>query len=480
MTSPTQRPRRIGFWLGPGLAALIWALPLGESLTPAAHRLAGLTVWMATWWMSEAVPVAVTALLPLALFPLLQIQGAKITARAYGHDLIWLFFGGFQLAFAIERWQLHRRIAAAIVRLIGTREDRLVLGFMLACGLLSMWLLNTSTTLMMLPVALAVARAIEGEEAGAFSAALLLGLAYSASVGGMGTYLGTAPNVVFAGVADQFGVHLSFMDWFIFAAPLSVVLIFTIWLYLTRSAFPVSRSPLPAEHPAVQALGAERAPWSSGEKRVAFVFLLAVAAWLSNRWILDALGFEKKYVTDTTIAMLAAISLYLVPVPAPEGRRPLLTWAESLRTPWHILLLFGGGFALASGFQQTGLSAAMGRGLAGIIDGLPVPIVILAVVLLVTFLTEVTSNTATATVLLPVIGGLGIEMGLAPALLMLPATLAASCAFMLPVATPPNAIVYAAERFSLRAMSRAGLWINLGAAVIITGWMLTWGRWVLP
>ena len=480
MTAAKDRPRNVGFWLGPILAGVIWAIPLGEALSPGAHRLAGLTVWMATWWMSEAVPVAVTALLPLALFPLLQIQGAKDTATAYGHDLVWLFFGGFQLAFAIERWGLHRRIASAIVRVIGTREDRLVLGFMLACGLLSMWLLNTSTTLMLLPVALAVARAIEGAEAGPFSAALLLGLAYAASVGGMGTYLGTAPNVVFAGVADQFGVTISFMDWFIFAAPLSVLLILVIWLFLTRVAFPVGRVDLPPEHPAVQALGAERLPWSPGEKRVAVIFLLAVTAWLTNRWILAALGFEKSYVTDTTIALAAAITLYIVPVPTPEGRRPILTWTESLRTPWHILLLFGGGFALASGFQETGLSAAMGQGLASVVDGMPLPLVILGVVLLVTFLTEVTSNTATATVLLPVIGGLAVQMKIAPELLMLPATLAASCAFMLPVATPPNAIVYASERFSLRDMSRAGLWINLGAALIITGWMLTWGQWVLP
>lgn len=474
----SDSPRR-GLWLGPALALGISLLPLGDLLSPAAQRLAALTVWMATWWMSEAVPVAVTALLPLALFPLLQIQPAKITARAYGHDLIWLFFGGFQLAFAIERWNLHRRIAAAIVRIMGTRADRLVLGFMLACGLLSMWLLNTSTTLMMLPVALAVATAIEGETPGPFSAALLLGLAYAASVGGMGTYLGTAPNVVFAGVASKFGVDLAFTDWLIFAAPLSVLLMLLMWLYLTRAAFKLPRTALPPDHPAVEALG-ESGPWTPGEKRVALVFLLAVAAWLSNRWLFEALGFPKKYVTDASIAIVAALSLYIVPVPTSEGRRPLLTWTESMRTPWHILLLFGGGFALAGGFSATGLSAALGTGLARLVGDLPLPLVILSVVLLMTFLTEVTSNTATATVLLPVIGGLAAQMELPAELLMLPATLAASCAFMLPVATPPNAIVYASGRFSLRQMSRAGLWVNLGSALVITAWMLTWGRWVLP
>lgn len=478
MSSP-GRVARIGFWLGPGLALGIWLLPLGDVLNPAAHHLAALTAWMATWWMTEAAPVAVTALLPLGLFPLLNIRPARVTAQAYGHDLIWLFFGGFQLAFAIERWNLHRRIASAIVRVMGTRADRLVLGFMLACGLLSMWLLNTSTTLMMLPVALAVARAIEGEEAGPFSAALLLGLAYAASVGGMGTYLGTAPNVVFAGVASRFGVDIAFTDWLIFAAPLSILLMLLLWVYLTRIAFKLPRTALPPDHPAVIELNAPPGPWCPGEKRVALVFGIAVAVWLSNRWLFEALGFPRRQISDATIAVVSALSLYVIPVPTPEGRRPILTWTESMRTPWHILLLFGGGFALAGGFDKSGLSAALGQGLAGVVEGLPLAVVVLAIVLLMTFLTEVTSNTATATVLLPVIGGLAVQMQIDPALLMLPATLAASCAFMLPVATPPNAIVYASGRFSLGQMSRTGLWINLGSAVVITVWMLTWGRWVL-
>ncbi len=473
---------RWGFWAGPLLALLIWALPTPADLSPVAHRLAAVTVWMATWWMSEAVPVAATAMLPLALFPLLGIASAKAVAPNYGHDLVWLFFGGFQLAFAIEGSGLHRRMALGMVRAVGTRPDRLVLGFMLAVGLLSMWLLNTSTTLMMLPVGMAVAAAIEGGgEPGPFGKALMLGIAYGASVGGMGTLIGTAPNGIFVGVAQKQGVAVSFGQWMGFAAPLALLLIALIWLYLTRVAFRLPRGELPADHPARAALAQPPGPWAPAEKRVAAVFGLAVLGWLTRPLIASSLALPKGTLTDTTIAMAAAVALFLVPTPGPDGERGhLLTWQTSLRTPWHILLLFGGGFALAAGFESTHLSRWMGGQLALLIDGWPIPLVVLAAVLFVTFLTEVTSNTATATVLLPVIGGLATAMGEPVLLLMVPATLAASCAFMLPVATPPNAIVYASGLVRLPEMARAGLWINVGSAVVITAWMLTWGQWTLP
>ncbi len=467
---------RVGLVAGPLLAVIVWCLPPAAGLSVEGQRLAGVTLWMATWWMTEAMPVAVTALLPLALFPVARIQPAAAVAPSYGHDLVWLFFGGFQLAFTVERWGLHQRMALFLVRLVGTRADRLVLGFMLACGLLSMWLLNTSTTLMMLPVAMAVATAIEGETAGPFGKALMLGLAYSASIGGMGTLIGTAPNGVFIGVARKFGVDVSFGDWMLFAAPLTLILLFLAWIYLTRFAFAVPREALAEDHPARQALARHPGPWTPGQRRTAVVFALAAAAWIARRWLLAAFDYDPKAVSDSTIAIAAAVLVFLVP--SGEGR-PLLTWPEAARTPWHILLLFGGGFALASGFEKTGLSVWLGELLAGVAALLPVALVVLAVVLFVTFLTEVTSNTATATVLLPVIGGLAVAMKLSPALLMLPATLAASCAFMLPVATPPNAIVYGSGRVTLRDMARAGLGMNLLTAVAIAAWTLTWGAWTL-
>lgn len=473
--TPGARAARIGLFAGPVLAGLVLLLPESADLSVSGHRLAAITVLMATWWMTEALPVAATALLPLALFPLFEISGAKQVAPAYGADLIWLFFGGFQLAFAIERCGLHRRMALFLVKMVGTRADRLILGFMLAAGLLSMWLLNTSTTLMLLPVAMAVAAAFEPEGKGPFGIALMLGLAYAASVGGMGTYLGTAPNGVFRAVGESHGVDIGFAEWMLFAAPLSIILMFAIWVYLTRFAFPVPRTALPADHPAQRTLNGDAGPWTSAQVRVAIIFLLAVVGWITRKYVFDALEYPPKYVTDSTIAIAVALVLYLTR-DGTADRRPLLEWVDTTRTPWHILLLFGGGFALAGGFAQTGLSNWLGNQLAAMVVGMPLPFVMLAVVLLMTFLTEVTSNTATATVLLPVIAGLAISMDLPPEILMLPATLAASCAFMLPVATPPNAIVYGSGLLSLPEMARAGLWINCGTAVIITVWMLTWGR----
>ncbi|MEE2786295.1 MAG: SLC13 family permease [Myxococcota bacterium] len=465
---------RIGFWLGPVMACLV-LVPEVESLSEGGQTLAAITVLMATWWMTEAIPIAATALLPLALFPLFGISPAAKVATAYGHDLIWLFFGGFQLAFAIEKCGLHRRMAMGIIALFGTHPSRLILGFMLAVGLLSMWLLNTSTTLMMLPVAMAVAAAFEPEGKGQFGSALMLGLAYGASVGGMGTYLGTAPNGVFRGVAESNGLSIDFGEWMTFAAPLSVLLIIVIWLYLTRVAFNITgMTPLDAASP-TSALSAPRAPWTRQEILVGIIFLGAVALWIARRWLVKAFDLPPKFVSDTTIAVSTALVLFLV-APRQQGRRlALLTWADTARTPWHILILFGGGFALAQGFSATGLSLWLGKQLAVATAGWPIPFLILAIVLFMTFLTEVTSNTATATVLLPVIFGLATAASLPPLLLMLPATLAASCAFMLPVATPPNAIVYGSGLVTLPLMAKVGLWVNLLTAVCITAWVLVWG-----
>ena len=475
--SPEQnRGATIGLWLGPALAVLVYLLPASDALSVPAHRLACVTVLMATWWMTEALPVAVTALLPLALFPLLGISTAKVVAPNYGNDLIWLFFGGFQLAFAVERWQLHRRLAMFMVRTFGTRSDRLILGFMLASGLLSMWLLNTSTTLMLLPVAMAVAATI-GKET--FGKALMLGLAYAASVGGMGTYLGTAPNGVFRDVAGKNGIELSFGAWMGFAAPLSILLIGFIWVYVTRIAFKVDKVPLGADHPAHAALSSGRSPWTAGEKRVAIIFLTAVGLWISRKYILEALSLDPKLVTDATVAIVVTIMLYLFRAPTENGSTPLMSWNETAKTPWHILILFGGGFALAAAFKSTGLSVWMGSILADLTAGWPLPLTVLAVVLFMTFLTEVTSNTATSIILLPVICDLAMAADVEPLMLMLPATLAASCAFMLPVATPPNAVVYGSGLIRMPDMARVGFGLNLGTSILITVWTLTWGRMVL-
>ncbi len=465
-----------GLYLGPILATIVWVVPLGETLSPDAHKLAAITVLMAIWWMTEALPVAVTALIPLAVFPVVGIGLAKDVAPNYGHDLIWLFFGGFQLAFAIERWNLHRRLAMFMVRTCGTRADRLILGFMLASGLLSMWLLNTSTTLMLLPVAMAVASAMESRD---FEKALMLGVAYAASVGGMGTYLGTAPNGVFREVAAKNGVELSFGEWMSFAAPLSIVLMVVIWFYLTRIAFRIQRTPIPAGHPAQAALTGPKQSWSQGERRVAIIFVAAVTLWISRKYLLIQFGLPPKSITDATIAIGITILLYIVPTRTSDGHiKPLLSWADTAKTPWQILILFGGGFALASGFKATGLSQWLGALLASSTDGWPLPLMVFAVVLFMTFLTEVTSNTATSIILLPIICELAVATQVEPLMLLLPATLAASCAFMLPVATPPNAVVYGSGMIRLPDMAKVGFGVNIITAIFITVWTLTWGAFL--
>ena len=467
---------RAGFWLGPALAGVVLLLPPPATVSEHAHLLSAVAVLMAVWWMTEALPVAVTALLPLALFPFLGIATAGEVAPSYGNNLIWLFFGGFQLAFAIERCGLHRRLAMFMIRLLGTRSDLLVLGFMLAAALLSMWITNTSTTLMLLPVAMSVAGVMEKKD---FGKALMLGVAHAASVGGIGTYIGTAPNGIFNQEAAARGIGMSFGHWMLFAAPLSLVLVCYIWFYLTRVDGKLERTPLGPDHPVQKSIRERPPAWSREEIAVAAVFAVAVFAWVGRRFAMEALGMDPKTVNDANVAIAVAVLLYVVRVPAGGGYSALLTWRETANTPWHILLLFGGGFALGSAFKTTGLSAWMGSALAEATLGWPLAFVILAIVLFITFLTEVTSNTATAIILMPVIGDLAVSANLDPLLLLLPATLAASCAFMLPVATPPNAIVYGSGWIRGTDMAKAGFGLNVGTGVLITLWTLTWGRVVL-
>ena len=467
---------RAGFWLGPALAAVVLLLPPPATVSEHAHLLSAVAVLMAVWWMTEALPVAVTALLPLALFPFLGIATAGEVAPSYGNNLIWLFFGGFQLAFAVERCGLHRRLAMFMIRLLGTRSDLLVLGFMLAAALLSMWITNTSTTLMLLPVAMSVAGVMEKKD---FGKALMLGVAHAASVGGIGTYIGTAPNGIFNQEAAARGLEMSFGHWMLFAAPLSLVLVCYIWFYLTRVDGKLERAPLGPDHPVRKSIRERPPAWSREEIAVAAVFAAAVVAWVGRRFAMDALGMDPGTVNDANVAIAVAVLLYVVRVPAGGRYSALLTWRETANTPWHILLLFGGGFALGAAFKTTGLSAWMGSALAEATLGWPLAFVVLAIVLFITFLTEVTSNTATAIILMPVIGDLAVSANLDPLLLLLPATLAASCAFMLPVATPPNAIVYGSGWIRGTDMAKAGFGLNVGTGVLITLWTLTWGRAVL-
>jgi sodium-dependent dicarboxylate transporter 2/3/5 len=463
----------VGLVLGPVLFLVLILLPAPEGLASEGHHLAAVAAWMAVWWISEAIPIPATALLPIVLFPLLGIMSAGTVTTSYANHLIYLFMGGFMIAVAMERWNLHRRLALHVISWVGTAPARLVLGFMLATAVLSMWISNTATAMMMVTIGLAVLKQLlpDGKhESSPLGTALMLGIAYAASIGGVATLIGTPPNAILAGVLDQnYGIDLRFGAWMQFALPLSLVMLFLAWLYLTRIAFPLGDAELPAAAGQIRQQISDLGRMTSPEKRVAWVFGIVAMLWIS-RGLID--WSPVKAVKDSTIAIAGALALFVIP--ADWGRRIfLLDWQTAVRIPWDIIILFGGGFALAAGFSETGLTTWLAEQLE-ILKGVPPILVILLVGLLVIFLTEVTSNTATASLLLPVLGALSEALGLPPMILMVTATLCASFAFMLPVATPPNAIVFSSRCVHIPQMAKAGLWLNLMGVLLITAFVYLW------
>jgi sodium-dependent dicarboxylate transporter 2/3/5 len=441
------------------------------ALGPAGRATAAIAVWMAVWWITEAIPVFATALLPLATFPLFGIRSIRETAIPYGHELIFLFLGGFVVALSMERWGLHRRIATRALRLVGTRADHVVGTFIGITAFLSMWVSNTATAIMMLPIATSVLRKVDsGTEGSAdeLSAALLLGIAYGASIGGVATLIGTPPNLFLASfVRDNLGLELGFARWMMMALPLVFVLLVILWLLLTRVLFPCRGITL-----SVEGLGTDKAgPMKRGEKATLVVFVAMAILWLLRpvlgQWeIAGATPFAG--LTDTGIAIIAAVSLFLLP--AGEGRR-VMNWETMTGLPWGLLILFGGGLSLASALHANGVSELIGNQL-GQYDSLsPWLFVALATTLMV-FLTELTSNTATTAAMVPIFSAVAIGVGMSPVMLATAAAVSASCAFMLPVATPPNAIVFAGGNLKIQEMIRAGIWMNLICIVVVTIWVM--------
>ncbi|MGD8615736.1 MAG: DASS family sodium-coupled anion symporter [Gammaproteobacteria bacterium] len=463
----------LGLFLGPVLFAGLLLMPEPAGMAPEAQRLAAVALWMAVWWISEAVPIPATALLPIPLFPLLDIMSTGQVTASYGHHLIYLFMGGFMIAVTMERWSLHRRIALHVIRWTGTGATRLVLGFMLATALLSMWISNTATTMMMVTIGIAVLKHLLPEgahETAPFGTALMLGIAYAASIGGVATLIGTPPNAILAGVLYQsYAVELRFAEWMRFALPLSVVMLVLTWLYLTRVAFPLGGTRLAGAGAHIRAQLEELGTMSKAERRVAWVFATVAALWI-GRGLIDWTPLQR--INDSTIAIGGALSLFVIPADW-QQRVFLLDWATAVRIPWDIIVLFGGGFALAAGFSDTGLSGWLAEQLQ-VLEGVPVFWIALAVGVLVIFLTEVTSNTATASVMLPVLGALSEALRLPPMILMVTATLCASFAFMLPVATPPNAIVFSSRCVHIPQMARVGFWLNLMGVLLITTFVYLW------
>ncbi len=474
-----ERHRAIGLVAGAALFFLLALLDAPAGLSREAWLTLAVAVLMAAWWASEAVPVAATALLPLVAFPLLGIAPVRETASAYAHPLIFLFMGGFLVAQAMQRWNLHRRIALGIAVRAGGEPARLIAGFMAATAFLSMWVSNTATTIMMLPIAASVIGVVLAnspratpENAHRFGLATMLAIAFGANIGGIGTLIGTPPNALFAAFFQQnYGISVSFVGWMAVAIPLVIVMLPLTWLLLTRVVyrFDLGRTAEDAEHglevvrEAVRGLGR----WSQPEIRVGIIFAAMAAMWLF-RPLLDDLPMLGG-LSDPVIAIGGALVLFLVPaggVTAEKGER-LLDWDHAKGIAWDVLVLFGGGLALADAFQTTGLAEALGTALAGL-DFLPGILFVLAVATLVTALTQLTSNTATVAALLPIIAALAAATGTPAMVLSVAAVMAASCAFMLPVATPPNAIVFASGYVTIPEMICAGLIVNLASTLAIT------------
>lgn len=422
---------------------------------------------MAVWWITEALPLPATALVPVVAFPFLGIADFETAAMPYADPLIFLFLGGFIIARGMQRWELHRRMALHIIRWVGTEPSSIILGFMLASAFLSMWVSNTATAMMMLPIGLSVIQLVpddQGSAAGrqAFSVALLLGIAYACSVGGLGTLIGTPPNALLAGYMQQtYGVQIGFARWMMVGVPVAAVGLVVVYGVLTRLAFPQTLSQLAASDAviddALDALGSMQRP----EKMVAAVFATVAVLWMAR----PALGAYAGGLTDGGIAMAGALALFVLPVDR-KGTF-VLDWSTAADLPWGVLLLFGGGLALATSIDQTGLARWLGQRFIGL-EAWPTVLVVLVVVAALILLTELTSNTATAAVFIPLLGSVAVGIGENPLVLAVPVALAASCAFMLPVATPPNAIVYGSNRLDVRDMMRAGAWLNALFVLLIT------------
>lgn len=460
--------RRIGLVLGTGLCLGLLIGPVPAGLDGPAWRTAAVGLLMATWWITEALPIEATALVPLVLFPVLGVTDIKGAATPYANPLIFLFMGGFMIAQAMQAWELHRRIALGIVRWVGVRPSSIVVGFILASAFLSMWVSNTATALMMLPIGLSIvdlARdriAEQGGEMGPhFGLVLLLSIAYACNVGGMGTLIGTPPNALLAGfVSESYGVEIGFAQWMIVGVPLVAVGLPVVYAVLTW-VYPIELETLPGGAEIIDKEMRRLGSMSAAEGRVALVFGGTALLWMT-RPLLTAVV---PGLSDAGIAMAAAFALFLCP--AGTEHRALLTWKEAEDLPWGVLILFGGGLSLASAISDTGLAAWIGQGVNAL-GGWPILLVLLCTVALIVLLTEVTSNTATTAAFLPILGAVAVGLGENPFLLVVPAAVAASCAFMLPVATPPNAIVYGSGLLSIPQMSRVGVWLNLLFIVLVT------------
>lgn len=469
-TNRTINSKQIGLILGPLLFLLAINFFKPKGLSEEAIAIFACTLWIAVWWIFEAIPIAITSLLPIVLFPITGGLSLRETTTSFGHPYIFLYIGGFMLAIAIEKWNLHRRIALTVIKLIGTNIKSIILGFMIATAALSMWISNTATSVMMLPIGMAIISQLKDNpetienETRTFGKALMLAIAYSASIGGVATLIGTPPNLVLAGIVTElYGIEITFSQWIFFGLPISMLLLVICWLYLTNYAYNFKQQSFPGGKEEIdrqlQALG----PITYEEKLVLSVFVLTAISWISRSFLLSKFIPN---IDDTIIAMVAAIVLFVLPA-SKNKKRNILKWEEAVKLPWGILLLFGGGLALAAGFKSSGLAEWIGSQMT-LLSGLSLIVLLLVLVAAINFLTEITSNLATTAMMLPILAPIALAIDVHPFLLMVGATTAASCAFMLPVATPPNAVVFGSGYLKIPDMVRAGIWMNLISIVLLT------------
>ncbi|GMA39972.1 SLC13 family permease [Mobilicoccus caccae] len=508
--SPATQRFRLGGMLGGLLAAGLIYLILPDDLPPDGKLTAATAVLMGIWWMTEALPIPATALLPLIIFPVFATD-VKVddVGASYGNNIIFLFMGGFLLALAMQRWNLHRRIALVVVRMMGTSPAMIIAGFMVATGFISMWVSNTATAVMMLPIGVSVLLLVArmgvdapGEEGalvrpendpeggeGAetldeavirtnFGTALMLGIAYAASLGSLGTIIGTPPNTLLAGyMSDTFGVTIGFGQWMLVGVPLSLVFLVLCWFLLTKVLFRPEISELPGGRALLDDEISKLGPTSSGEKRVLVMFILAAMSWVFIPLVSEyGLGLNSPFLSDAGIAMVVGVLLFLLPSGAARGVR-LLDWDSAVNLPWGVLLLFGGGLALSAQFGSSGLTKWIGEQVTAL-GAIPVVVLVLIVATGTLFLTELTSNTATAATFLPVAGGIAMGLGIDPLLLAVPVALSATCAFMLPVATPPNAIAFGSGYVTIGQMVKGGFLLNLAGMLLVTATTMTLLVWV--
>ena len=462
------KTKNIGLVSGPLSFILVILFFHPEGLTQQANAIIASTVWMAIWWITEAIPISVTALLPIILFPLTGGLELSETTASYGHKYVFLYLGGFIIAIAMQKWNLHKRIALNIISFIGTNVIKIILGFMVATAFLSMWISNTATAVMMLPIAMAIVDQLKDNpdtienENKIFGKALMLGIAYSASIGGISTLIGTPPNLILAGVVEEtFGYEITFSTWFKFGFPISLILLFLCWKYLTGIAFKFEQKSFPGGIKEIKKQLQKIGTISYEEKLVALIFTLTAIAWVTR----DILKLIIPVIDDTIIVMISALIIFLLPTN--DKKRRLINWEEASKLPWGILLLFGGGMALASGFKESGLALWIGTQMT-LLDGINLFLLLFVLIASVNFLTEITSNLATTAMLLPILYPMAMTIDVHPFILMVSAAVAASCAFMLPVATPPNAVVFGSGYLRIPDMVRVGIWMNVLSIILLS------------